>query len=66
MVSLVLAQAVRELEAEGWMIVEPSSKQAKGGPILMKQQSDGDLIHILVTSRANSRWIAVPRGVLRH
>jgi len=30
------------------MIVEPSSKQAKGGPILIKRQSDGDLSHILV------------------
>ena len=48
MVSLAQAQAVRQLEAEGWMIVEPSTKQAKGGPILMKRQSDGDLIHILV------------------
>ena len=47
MVSLAQAQAVRQLEAEGGIIVEPSSKQAKGGPILMKRQSDGDLIHIL-------------------
>ena len=48
MVSLAQAQAVQQLEAEGWMTVEPSSKQAKGGPILMKRQSGGDLIHILV------------------
>ena len=38
----------RELEAADWMIVEPSAKQANGGPILMKRQSDGDLSHILV------------------
>ena len=48
MVSLARAQAVRELEAADWMIVEPSAKQANGGPILMKRQSDGDLSHILV------------------
>jgi hypothetical protein len=52
------------------MIVEPSTKPAKGGPILMKRQSDGDFIHILVmpnwraqltNSRANSRLVTVPR-----
>jgi hypothetical protein len=48
MVSLVQAQTVRKLEAEGWRIVEPSSKQAKGGPIMMKRRSDGDVIHILI------------------
>jgi hypothetical protein len=48
MVSLSQAQAVQKLEAEGWRIVEPSSKQAKGGPIMMKRRSDGDVNHILV------------------
>jgi hypothetical protein len=49
MVSLTQAQSIADLEADGWMVVEPSSKQAKGGPILMKRQSDGRLSHILVT-----------------
>jgi hypothetical protein len=48
MVSLVQAQTVRKLEAEGWRIVEPSSKQVKGGPIMLKRRSDGDVIHILI------------------
>lgn len=48
MVSLTQAQSIANLEADGWTIVEPSSKQVKGGPILMKRQSDGHLSHILV------------------
>ena len=48
MVSLAQAQAAQKLEAEGWMIVEPSSKQAKGGPVMMRRRSDGGMIHILV------------------
>jgi hypothetical protein len=48
MVSLAQAQFIAELEADGWMIVESSRKQAKGGPILMKRKSDGHLSHTLV------------------
>jgi hypothetical protein len=48
MVSLAQAQSIADLEADGWMIVEPSRKQAKGGPTLMKRQSDGHLSHVLV------------------
>ncbi len=48
MVSLAQAQAVQKLEAEGWVIVERSSKRALGGPVMMKRQSDGAVIHILV------------------
>ena len=48
MVSLAQAQAVQKLEADGWTIVEPSHKQPTGGPAMMKRQSDGDVVHILV------------------
>ena len=48
MVSLAQAQAVQKLEAEGWMIVEPSSKRAKGGPVMMMRRLEGDAVHILV------------------
>jgi hypothetical protein len=39
MVSLAQAQAVQKFEAEGWRIVQPSRKRAKGGPVMMKRQS---------------------------
>jgi hypothetical protein len=48
MVSLVQAQAVQKLEAEGWVIVEPSGKRAIGGPVMMMRMLDGHVIHILV------------------
>ena len=48
MVSLVQAQAVRRLEAAGWVIVEPSNKYATGGPVMMMRTFDGDVSHILV------------------
>ena len=48
MVSLAQAQAVQKLEAEGWMIVEPSNKRAMGGPVMMRRWLDGDVVHILV------------------
>jgi hypothetical protein len=48
MVSLVQAQAVQKLEAEGWMIVEPTGKAATGGPVMMRRTSDGHEIHTLV------------------
>jgi len=47
MVSLAQAQAVQKFEAEGW-IVQPSRKQAKGGPVMMKRQTDADVSHILI------------------
>ena len=52
MVSLAQAQAVQKLEAEGWMIVEPSNKRAKGGPVMMMRRLDGDAVHILVMPNA--------------
>jgi hypothetical protein len=48
MVSLVQAQAVRKLEAAGWVIVEPSNKCATGGPVMMMRMFDGYVNHILV------------------
>jgi hypothetical protein len=48
MVSLAQAQAVQKLEAEGWMIVEPSNKRAMGGPVMMRRRLDGDVVNILV------------------
>jgi hypothetical protein len=49
MVSLAQAQAVQKFEAEGWRIVQRSHKQAKGGPVMMKRQSDDDEVsHILI------------------
>jgi hypothetical protein len=48
MVSLAQAQAVQKLEAEGWVIVEPSDKRALGGPVMMMRMLDGQLVHILV------------------
>jgi hypothetical protein len=48
MVSLAQAQAVQKLEALGWMIVEPSNKRAKGGPVMMMRRLEGDAVHILV------------------
>ena len=48
MVSLVQAQAVQKLEAEGWAIVEPTDRRAIGGPVMMKHMLDGHVIHALV------------------
>lgn len=49
MVSLLQAQVVQKLEAEGWVIVEPSGKKrAMGGPIMMMRMLDGHVTHILV------------------
>jgi hypothetical protein len=48
MVSLAQAQAVQKLEAEGWMMVEPSNKRAKGGRVMMMRRLEGDAVHILV------------------
>jgi hypothetical protein len=48
MVSLAQAQAVQKFEAEGWRIVQPSRKRAKGGPVMMKRQSDDEASHILI------------------
>ena len=70
MVSLAQAQAVQKLEAEGWMIVEPSNKRAKGGPVMMMRRLDGDAgshfrhaewrtQRATADGRANSRLVAV-------
>ena len=48
MVSLAQAQVVQKFEAEGWRIVQPSRKQVKGGPVMMKRESDDDVSHILI------------------
>jgi hypothetical protein len=48
MVSLAQAEAVRKLEAAGWLIVEPSNKCATGGPVMMKRTFNGNVSHILV------------------
>ena len=48
MVSLVQAQAVQKLKAEGWVIVEPTGKRGIGGPAMMMRMLDGHVIHTLV------------------
>jgi len=48
MVSLVQAQAVQKLKAEGWVIVEPTGKRAIGGSVMMMRMLDGNVIHTLV------------------
>jgi hypothetical protein len=48
MVSLVQAQAVQKLQAEGWAIVEPTDKHSKGGLVMMTRTSDGHADHVLV------------------
>jgi hypothetical protein len=48
MVSLMQAQTVQQLEAEGWSIVEPSHRPATGGPVMMTRMSDGRRIYIFV------------------
>jgi len=48
MVSLAQAQAVQKLEAEGWVIVEPTGKRGTGGPVMMMRTLDGHVIHALV------------------
>jgi hypothetical protein len=37
------------------MMVEPTSKQAKGGPVMMRRRSIGDVVHILVMPNGERR-----------
>jgi hypothetical protein len=48
MVSLMQAQTVQQLEAEGWSIVEPLHRRATGGRVMMTRMSDGRTIYIFV------------------
>ena len=48
MVSLAQAEAVRELEAEGWAIVEPSNRHAAGGRVMLSRTIDGQVRHMLL------------------
>ncbi len=60
MVSLTQAQSTTDLEADGWIVLEPSNKQAKGCPILMKRQSDGHLSTFL-----SCQMVSAARQLLR-
>jgi hypothetical protein len=55
MVSLVQAKAVQKLEAEGWVIVEPTDKRAIGGSVMMMRMLDGHVIHTLVMPNGERR-----------
>jgi hypothetical protein len=48
MVSLAQAQAVQKLEANGWVVVEPTGKRAIGGPVMMTRMVGDHVIHTLI------------------
>jgi hypothetical protein len=48
MTSLMQAQAVQQLEKDGWSIVEPTGTSSKGGPVMMSRTVDGDVRHTFV------------------
>jgi hypothetical protein len=48
MVSLAQAKAVQDLEADGWVIVEPSNEHAAGGRVMMTSTIGGHARYILV------------------
>jgi hypothetical protein len=48
MTSLMQAQAVQQLEKNGWSIVEPTGTGNKGGAVMMSRTVDGEVRHTFV------------------